>query len=466
MPELFEKAFRNAHRVSSSQTDTIKLCERKWGFEKLDGLPRPPNEFAQIGLDAHEVLELWQEKGHQIDLTTPIGMIVAPGLKFLPQPGSHRTEHDFVFDTGRVVFHGRMDLRGPADASVQTVWDHKTTGSFNWLKTPQFLRKDAQAVIYGKAADIEARSKGLVWGQTLERIELNWVYYLRNPNRPRSRKVQLNVIYNESVSWPSCPDNVRPEHFGVMTLGELEERFAEIEEIGIKILTYYQQKPKAMDLPYNATACSAYGGCPYQDNPCTLTLGERIRAMEAQEGSKNLSFAEKIRQNLYAAGKQGAQGSEQGAEQTATATAPAADPIPPVPVTEEGQPAAPQQPTSPAPPPGLASLGAAAPAATGGEAAAAPATPPATQPTASAPATEPAQVNPPEKGKGVDPDGPAISATQAVGGALRIEMIKDAMRALVQARVYSVDDNRYEAKIANQAVKLADMTLAAAAAKK
>jgi hypothetical protein len=481
LAEPFNKAFRHAHRVSPSQVDTILLCERKWGFEKLDGLPKPPNRFAQTGLDAHDVLEKWQKTGEQIDLTTDIGRIVSPGLKFLPRPGTHRTEYDFVFDTGQVVFHGRIDLRGQFVEKVQRVWDHKTTSSFNWLKTPQFLRRDPQAVIYGKAAEFEAHNKGLTWGQTLERIELNWVYYLTDPKRPRSRKVQLNVIFDESVPPPPCPDNVRPEHYGVMTLAELNERFAEMEQVGIQILTYHHKKLKAMDLPYNVTACGAYGGCPYQDKPCTLTLSERIEAMEAQDQAKNLSFADKIRKNMEAAQANSAAGAP------AAATAPAAPAIPPAGQGEQpaAAPGTPPAASPPSPPPALASLGSAPPEGQQGAAGPDPsafklvkggASPQGQQPAAGQPqgqqppaqpaAATPPQVNPPEKDKGVDPDGPAVTAGKEEGGITRGEMVKAAVQSLIQARVYSIEDNRYEVKIANQAVKLADVTFAAMAAKK
>jgi hypothetical protein len=470
----FDKAFRNTHRVSPSQADTISLCERKWGFEKLDGIPKPPNEYAQVGLDCHEVLEEWQKTGKSIDLSTSVGKIVAPGLKFLPRPGTHLTEHDFVYDTGRVVFHGRMDLRGPADARVQSVWDHKTTGSFVWLKTPQRLRRDNQAVIYGKAAVEEAYEKGLRWGQTLDRVELNWVYYLRNPDRPRSRKVQLVVVYDENSAMPARPQDVRPEHFGVMTWAELEAQFAKIEQdIGIKILSYHWEKRSAADLPHNFTACGAYGGCPYQENVCTLTFAERIDAMEAQQQAKNISLSEKIRQNM---GKvQGNQGAQEDQAQT-TPTPPtvsAADPIPPTtpPAQGNSSASAPEQPAGGtlSPPPGLAKLAGAQQPVQGQQ-----------QPAQGQQGQQPVQgqqqpaqgqqqptaaVNPPEKSKGVDPDAPAQVLGAATAGVTRAEMSMRMAESLVKARVYSVDDNRYERKIADQSVKLTDYIFAALSAK-
>jgi hypothetical protein len=439
MPEQFDRAFRNAHRISPSQTETYELCRRKWAFEKIEKRPKPPNKYAETGLEAHGVLELWQRDGRAIDLSTPIGKIVAPGLKFLPQPGTHRTEHNFIFDTGRVMFHGRMDLRGQLTDRVQTVWDHKTTSSFNWLKTPEVLRRDAQAVIYAKATLEEAKRHGLSLGFALDCIELNWIYYLVNPERPRSRKVQLNVVRDEHSRKPQCPSDVRPEHFGVMTLEELEQRFAEIEEIGVEMLSHFYNKVKATDLPYNIAGCGAFGGCPYRDNPCTLTLAERIDAMEAKNEATNLTLAQKIQQNMAAASTGAV-----AQPQTTGATAPAAAPIsptadPPVPVAgQQG---------------GTEGGGLSLPALN--RIAQQPASPPRQE-------EQPAQVNPPEKAKGVDPDGPAQVSGKG-NSVTRAEMAKDAMRALIRARVYSIDDNRYEAKLSAQAVRLADTMFAALA---
>lgn len=442
MSEVFDEAFRNAHRISPSQVETAKLCLRKWGFNKLDGLATPSNKYAQTGHDSHEVLELWQRDGKVVDLTTDIGKIVSAGLKFLPQPGTHRTEEQFVFDTGRVVFHGRMDLRGQPTSRVQSVWDHKTTSSFTWMKTPIVLRRDAQAVIYSKAALAEAHAHGLRWGSTLERVELNWVYYQTTPERPRSRKVQLHVLQDEHARHPECPDNVLPEHFGVMTLSELDERFAEVEELGVQLLGLYRDKPKASELPYNATACGAFGGCPFQGGPCKLTYSERIESMESQSKAKSLTLAEKIRNNL-----------------TAAASAAAA-------IAGAAPPAAPKAPAAP-------TVSARATAAAPG---------PAPFRLAKAVAALPG-VNPPEQSLGVDPDAPDAfkdrtqfveEAPRNIAAAHAKEIAEDqassrtqfaarAMESLVAARVYSVDDTRYALKLAADAVKLADALLAALA---
>jgi len=426
-----EAAFRNAHRISPSQIETYRLCPRKWAFDKLDGIPRVPNKYAARGTAVHAVLEEWQRDGKAVDLSTEAGKIASAGLKFLPQPGTHATEYSFIFDTGRAVYHGIMDLRGKPTFPIQSIWDHKTTTSFNWMKTPEILRKDPQANIYAMAVLQECAKHGLEIGKGFDRIEQNWVYYLADASKPRSRKVQLHVIRDEHARMPVRPPEVEKEHFGVMTLAELDERFEEIEVTAQEILTLYRQKPRALDVQYNSLACSAFGGCPYAGSACVLSLKERIENMEAKSEVKSLSLAEKIRAKLSGTPPPAA---EPPTDSATNVTAPAAAPIPP-----PASSAAATAPAGPPPPPRkLASV----PKAN----------------TAAAPATAPAaRVNPPEEPR------EGQSTPTAATGDVRTEIAARAMQGLVASRVFSLDDNRYSVKISAEAVKLADALLAALA---
>ena len=411
-------AFRAAHRISPSQIETYRLCPRKWAFDKLDGIPRASNKYAARGTAVHAILEEWQRDGKAVDLSTEEGKIASAGLKFLPQPGTHATEYGFVFDSGRAVYHGIMDLRGKPTFPIQSIWDHKTTTSFNWMKTPEVLRRDPQANIYAKAVLHECAQLGLEIGQGFDRIEQNWIYYLADPGKPRSRKVQLHVIRDEHSRMPVRPPEVEKEHFGVMTLGELEERFEEIEVTSQEILELYRTQPKAMEVQYNALACSAFGGCPYAGTACVLSLKERIRNMEANSEVKSLSLAEKIRAKL-AAGPPATAAAEPSTDSATNVTAPAAAPIAPAP-SGQG-------------PSIHKKIGA---------------------PKTAAAAPVEGRVNPPEAPQ------PQREMSAATSDA-RTQIAAQAMQGLVASRVYSVEDNRYAVKIAAEATKLADALLAA-----
>lgn len=419
---MIDAAFRDAHRISPSQIETARLCLRKWGLEKLDKLPKKPNKYADRGTAAHNVLEIWQRDGIPVDLATDIGKMVSAGLKFLPQPKTHKTEHNFVFDSGVAVFHGKMDLRGPVSFRIQSIWDHKTTSSFHWLKPPEVLRADPQANIYAKAVIEECKKAGFTLGNQIDRVEQNWVYYLADPSKPKSRKVQLHVLPDGAKRLPERPEDVKKEHFGIMHVSELEERFSECEDTAKQLLQLYHDRPSGLDLPYDTGGCSAFGGCPYKDNPCKLSYSERWRSMEAKEEGKKLSMADKMKARAL--------------EQGAGAGTPAA--------STQTKAAAAQPTTQTAAPNGA------------GETAA----------NGAGTQTDLPRVNAPEQKHGVDPDAPAAGTRSgsAVGSAYgRTEIAALMAQGLVAARVYSVDDNRYPVKVAKEAVQLADALLAALA---
>lgn len=426
--QVFDTAFREAHRLSATQLDTAILCERKWAYLKLAGLKPPANKYASRGVEVHEALEAWQQSGKPLDLSTDSGKIASAGLKLLPAPGTHRTEHEFNFDSGTAVYHGYMDLRGPATFGIQTVWDHKTTTNFKWMKTPEVLRHDPQAVLYAQAALHEAAKHGVALNENhmRGRVELNWVYYLADPTKPRSRKVQLHIIH-DNASAPLCPDNVDPKHFGIMRASELQERFGELEQVAQRLLTLYRDRPAPEELPPTPSACSAYGGCPFKDNPCSLSISEKVRIMEAQGQQTSMSIADKIRNSL-----------KKAASAAETTAPPAANPAPAV----------------------------AAPAAPVAAPAAAPATTPAAPAALAALRRQQAAVNPPEQANGADPDAPAAAASKAAqkGTATptnRAELAGLAMQAIIARGTHSSSDPKYVVKVAADSVLLADALIAA-----
>lgn len=404
---MIDQAFRDAHKVSPSQVETIRLCERKWAFDKLDKIPGKPNIYAQRGTEAHTVLERWQSDGTPIDFDSDIGKIVAPGLRFLPKPGTLKVEGSFVFQTPNATYHGIKDGRRKL-FRVREVWDHKTTTNFKWLKTPERLRRDPQANIYAMSEIVDAQEAG----EVLERVEQNWIYYLTDPQKPRARRVQLHVLLDKSVKVPSCSKDVKPEHFGVMYQDELSERFSEIEETAAKILNYHKLFSSgdirgAQDVPYDVEGCDAFGGCPYKGVQCVLTFGERVRAMEAK-----MNLADKMKAAIKAEG------------------------------SKEKPPAAA---SSPKPSPEAA---AAAEAIKNNRQMDLPAT------------------NPPEHGNAVDPDSAEGKAQVKVSAGDRMQIVSMMAASLVSARVFSIEDGRAPVKIAKLAAEIGDAVIAELGKKK
>lgn len=293
-----------ANTLSPTQVDTYRLCPRKWAWNKRDKIKKPSNRFAQRGTDAHDVLDAWLARGEPPDLSTEIGKMVQPGLKLLPAPMSGESEHEFRLTTEVGIYVMKLDhfkLEREADKILVDITDHKTTTDFKWMKSPDDLMQDVQACSYGiagfKKVAIRAQAEG--W-EDMRPVVLrkSWVYYRagaegKEGSKPAARKVQL-VVLPEGMPVPKKPDDVQAEHFGFMRTPELLKTFDGIEATAAEMLDHHRAGRMAMDLPYNAGACEAYGGCPYRDDPCILTGREKMRGIMAQE-EKSTSLFDKAK---------------------------------------------------------------------------------------------------------------------------------------------------------------------------
>ncbi len=297
-----------AHGSSASQTDTYWLCNRKWGFGKLDLIPRLPNKYADRGTAIHTMLEQWLTHGTPIDTSTDYGKMAEPGLKFLPAVGVGLKEHRFTMETEVGIYRGDWDIwiphageslvgtddpRGPILVPKTEVWDHKTTSDFKWLKTADDLRKDAQAGIYAVSAMQCVRQRQGLPDGVMPHVELNWVYYRASAKKPGARRVILHVL-PDGMEEPQRPKGVRDKHFGVMRYGELEKHWERIESTTLELLDHHRQGRKGLDLAPNTEGCRAYGGCPYVGDPCKLTMRQLISGHLQQE-KKVATLAERMK---------------------------------------------------------------------------------------------------------------------------------------------------------------------------
>lgn len=289
MPNMPIDAVAQAHWISATQIGNYELCPRKWGFYKLEGIKPPPNKYAVRGSGTHKVLEAWLERGEPIDTTTEYGRIAAPGVRFLPPPKTGETEERFTFSTDNAVYVGFWDLWVPPrdeDDHYVSIYDHKTTSDFKWMKTGEDLKGDPQAVIYTTAA-IALSAKLGVNVEDLT-VYLKWVYYRANANNPGARLSQL-VVMPDGQYLPFEVDKGK----AFMAHSELDARFQALDEIAAQMVEHHRQGCKATDLPYNTGGCGAYGGCPYRGDPCQLTTQEIVRGLMTQE-----NLAEKMRRKM------------------------------------------------------------------------------------------------------------------------------------------------------------------------
>lgn len=243
---------------SATQIDAYQLCPRKWGWRYLDKIPQTERPATQLGIAVHAQLEAWLRKGKALDLTVPAGEIALSGLHFLPAPKTEglAIERQFALDFAGHRFVGVKDVEW-LSRTPPLVLDHKTTSDFKWAKTPDDLRTNVQAALY--AADAMLRAQTDV-------CELQWVYY-RTKGARKAETVHLRVTR----------EDVRPT---LAAIAETADAMAACHAHGLK----------ALDLPFDPSACNAFGGCDFL-SLCNLTPEQRFQAAM----SDTSSFLEKLR---------------------------------------------------------------------------------------------------------------------------------------------------------------------------
>ena len=254
------------YRLSPSQIKTFALCERKWGFIYIDGMPRIGSPAADFGKKVHEALEDHIQQKKRLDLTTRVGKVAFPGLQFLPLTRPVLiVEGDFDFEYAGFRYRGYIDVRSiSADGLRPLVLDHKTSSDpRKWGLNSQTLRTDIQALIYAKYALEDTGA---------DYVDLRWVYY-RTRGRPSSFPVDATL-----------------------SRAEVEEGFVPIQNLSRRIHDSLKAE-KANDLPFDPEACAAFGGCPYAEICNISTHQVLLQAFSRHKGTKpdmNMNISEMI----------------------------------------------------------------------------------------------------------------------------------------------------------------------------
>jgi len=269
-------------------------CQRKWGWQYLDGIRPPQAASAQVGERVHKILEDWLQHGvvpnpeETLLLGEKVyhpGKIAESGLHLLPSPGPHLTIEQ-AFKHG--IWTGRIDLAYMSDVPV--ISDHKTsTDPKAWGKSEEDLRSDVQALVYASAA---------LAATGAQEVDLIWNYFqTRPPFKPRQSKVRLNVLEVAAAMEPW-------------------------EALGQEVETFRAKKGQisALDMPPNPHACQKFGGCAFKNN-CNLSPEEQIKGFLVQPQT----MAEKMA--AMKAGKANGQ-TVNAATLNAQQSAPAAPPLP------------------------------------------------------------------------------------------------------------------------------------------
>ncbi len=233
--------------ISPSQ---IKLfsgaCKRKWAFKHILKLPEPQRSFQALGQEVHKHLEHYTTLGTLPPVDTKAGQIATVGLDHLPKPSpKHIVEKHLRLECGHDLFlHGYPDLI-PADEYA--VYDYKTTSNLSYAITPAALQTDPQALVYGMWLQRHR--------QSADPMQFVWLYYRTRP------PYKLHVVRT------TLPAGLLKHNFNEHVLNPAREMLLLRRHASA---TTYDPN----ELPGNAHACDAYGGCPYRDR-CSLHTDER-----------------------------------------------------------------------------------------------------------------------------------------------------------------------------------------------
>ena len=258
------------YESSPSQVSEYELCPRKWAFQQLDGLRKPKGKGALFGIGVHDHLEKWLKKR-----LPPSGSkeakVAQMILPHLPPPHlvdpSH-VEMDVGIELDGVKFAMALDLWMP-DLSPPTVYDHKSTSSFDWALKPELMAEDVQATLYAAWAMVKTGSS---------EVAVQWTYGLTK-GAPDARAVRA-LLRREDVS------------------SRVEQTVQSAKEMKLIL----DGGGSALEVPYDATACGAYGGCPFVEK-CNLTMQERIVAVMTQRSTSTEEYLAQLRNRK---GKNGA----------------------------------------------------------------------------------------------------------------------------------------------------------------
>jgi hypothetical protein len=249
------------YECSPSQVATYELCARKWAWEWLDGAERSPNKFAEFGIKVHSYLELWLKKrvppsggvsvGKSVQQEARTAQMMIPHL-----PPPHLVDPDCVemaagIVVGGVQFIMQIDLWMP-ELDPPVVYDHKTTGSFDWALRPDVMHEDVQATLYAAWALVKTGAPG---------VAAQWTYGLRGG--------AANAMTVRAVLTPAM----------------IEDRVGRSVQSAREMALILEQGGRAIDVPYDAAGCGAFGGCPFQEK-CNLSPQDKLRSLMSQGTAK------------------------------------------------------------------------------------------------------------------------------------------------------------------------------------
>lgn len=238
---------------SASQIKKFVECERKWGWQYLEGIKPPTGAAAELGKRVHAVLENWLRGEGSPDPASKEGKIAMVGLEHLPKPSPYlEVERGFLILYKGLFYLGFVDLGLESEDGQVWVIDHKTTGDFMWALTEEEMPEDIQVVLYSK----EGADR-----HDVDEVSLMWLYY-----RTRGK----------------AKADPRVTHIG---REDIESGMEIIRSYTDVMAEHRANETPVLELTPNAYACPNFGGCPFMDR-CKLTGKEKRKSIMARDKQK------------------------------------------------------------------------------------------------------------------------------------------------------------------------------------
>lgn len=229
-------------------------CKRAWALEYIAGITRPAGKGHLKGSALHWVAEHWLRDGTPPSLCPPLPADhrdfrflseaertallnevrprFAAGVPYLPEPRSEGlyVEEPFTLtlDIGQ-SFSGTMDAV-VAGTKTGRVYDHKSTKTLEYCKSPDELRRDPQVLCYG----YRLASHG-----NYDQVHFRWVYY-RMTGAPYAQPVDLTLDRSY-----------------------LEAAWKRINVVAGEMYNLWQARIEPITIQGNRDHCKKFGGCFY-----------------------------------------------------------------------------------------------------------------------------------------------------------------------------------------------------------
>lgn len=220
--------------VSASQIETFALCERKWFFKSIMGLPTPENPAAALGKEVHDSIERYLLG--QIDATElhPLARRVYE-RRHMPDPAYHTGTYTVEQAIDGMTIEG-MPVEGYIDLlEANLITDWKTRGDpVRYSKTEDQLYDDVQLAIYAQYA-------------------LN-----RSPSADSIRVQHVNI-------GTKPPNAVTVSGPVVLDRPTIARTFETKIKPAVRRMREVALLPSPMRVTGNVRACNAFGGCPFRD---------------------------------------------------------------------------------------------------------------------------------------------------------------------------------------------------------